>query len=172
MEKSMRINRLLCIFALILSLILGTVIFAQFDRESEELLIPPVSFKIIPGKDPVKIGKESVLKIKFSVLPGYHINVIPPYKIRAKVKDPNIKITATPVMDKNEIKKAEKLVAKGESVYLDTTKEHAFTLTINGTGIKGTLDITWTVEIFYCSEKDGVCYRKEIKSSGKLAVCD
>jgi len=166
----MRISRLLITFAFILLPAFSAATPAQFDRESEELLVPPVSFKIIPGKDPVKTGKENVLKIKFSVLPEYHINVIPPYKIRAKAKDPNIKITASPVMDKNELKAAEKLVAKGESVYLDTAKEHPFTLSINGTGIKGMLDIAWTVELFYCSEKDGVCYRKEIKGSGKLAI--
>ena len=168
----MRISRLLIMFAFFLLPAFSAATPAQFNRESEELLVPPVSFKIIPGKDPVKIGKESVLKIKFSVLSGYHINVIPPYKIKAKAKDPNIKITVSPVMNKNELKAAEKLVAKGESVYLDATKEHAFTLTINGTSLKEALDIAWTVELFYCSEKDGVCYRKELKGLGKIAICN
>lgn len=164
----MRINRLTIIIGLVMPLMLGTMIQAQFDQESEELLVPPVSFKIITGKNPVKTGKENLLKIKFSVLPGYHINVFPPFKISAKAQNPDIKITASPVMDQKELKAAEKKVAKGEAVALDASKEHPFTLTVTGPGLKGTLDVQWTVELFYCSEKDGLCFRREFKGSGKL----
>ena len=158
------------IFSVIISLFFIITVSAQFDQEMEKELIPPVSFKIIQGKVPIKAGEESTLKIKFSVLPHYHINVIPAFKISAKTKDPGIKITATPVFDKNEIKKAKKLVAEGKAAYLDTSKEYPFKISITGVSGVSKLDVVWTTVLYYCSEKDGLCYRKEIKSSNKLEV--
>jgi hypothetical protein len=160
----------LCYFIIIFSFFFLITASAQFDQEMDRELLPPVSFKIISCKEPVKAGKESTLKIKFSVLPGYHINVVPAFKIDAKTKDPNIKITATPIFDKKELKKAEKLVAEGKSVYLDTSKEYPFSIVITGVTKVTKLDVAWTTVLYYCSEKDGLCYRKELKINSKLEV--
>lgn len=143
---------------------------AQFDSEMDNQLLPPVTFKIIQGKEPIKAGKESPMHIEFTVLPGYHINLIPTFKITGKTGNPGVKISAAPVFDKNEIKKAEKSVAGGKSVYLDASKKHPFNLTITGAGKASQLDVSWTITLFYCSEKDGLCFRKELNGSSRLNI--
>ena len=163
-------NKRLYIFLAIISLFFMLPVSAQFNDEMDKELLPPVTFKIIQGKEPVKAAQENTLKIKFSVMPGYHINIIPAFKIDAKIKDSNIKIEATPVIDEKEVKKARKLVADGKPAYLDDSREHPFKIMVTGISKKSKLDVAWTVTLYYCSEKDGLCYRKELKSNSKLDV--
>ncbi len=144
--------------------------FAQFEAPAFQKTDNPVAFKILTKAVTLKNGAASTVAIKLSVKEGYHINFVPPVEVKAKLKKGDARLKAKMNFDSAEIEAAEKKVVKGESVYLDTSKEYSFNLTAATKLPKGAHAVTWAVTMFYCSDDDGVCFRKVVKKDGEINI--
>ncbi|MBN2134113.1 MAG: hypothetical protein JW737_00130 [Acidobacteria bacterium] len=157
-------------WTLILISLSAVAVMAQFDES--ELFKPqnPVTFKITGHEKPIKIADSILLNIKFSVEPGYHINLYPPFKIGAKIDSTTNLYKTEILIDKKVLDDAEKKVDKGETVILHTDKPYGFKILGTKNLNTGKHSIDLSVTVFFCSDTDGICLRKALEKNIELTL--
>ena len=157
---------------LLIIILLSTVILhgSWIEDPSGEKAENPISFEILTKNIKVRNGQVSTAKIKLSVMSGYHINLYPPFTIKAGTKKGTAKFKTDLLLDKKAVAAAEKLSIKGESVYLDTKKSYTFNISTDSKAAAGKVPVEWIVTVFYCSDNDGVCFREVVIKDGKITL--
>jgi hypothetical protein len=156
---------------LIIILLSAVILHGSWLRDpSEEKVENPVSFEILTKSIKVKNSQVSTATVKLFVMSGYHVNLYPPFTIKARTKKGTAKFKTDLLLDKKAVAAAEKLSIKGDSVYLDTKKSYTFNISTDSKAAAGKVPVEWIVTVFYCSDNDGVCFREVVKKEGEITL--